>query len=105
MERIHLDTQLIMHRDFALRNKNGDEMCHHVGCRKHTRLISKYNGLFCKAHVKDLDEIRTELDRAKRTHDRHKEDVGRQREIEFRKLHEKGHMYWKLKLERHLESL
>lgn len=94
---------LFMPPSFDVYNRNGAEMCHRVGCRKHTKLTRKYNGLFCKAHVTELDGIREGLRIAKKTNDLAEEDVYRQLEIECRKLHDKGHMYWKLKLERRLE--
>ena len=35
-------------------NENGALLCHAVGCRKHTKLIEIYRGLFCNIHAKAL---------------------------------------------------
>ena len=80
-------------------NRNGAELCHAVGCRKHKTLISCFRGRFCPHHAAVLRLIREELSEAKRTRDVVAENAARQREIEFRKFADSGHMAWKLKIE------
>lgn len=46
-------------------NKNGDPLCHAFGCRKHTRLIHIYGGLFCPNHVIELSKIRGKINQCK----------------------------------------
>ena len=87
---------------YSLKNKNGDNMCQKVGCRKHKNLINIFNGLFCNEHTRELSEIRNKLLYSKVVGDRYLEDTTRQQEIGFRKLMEPGHMYYKLKVENEL---
>ena len=87
-----------------LRNMNGNILCHAVGCRKHTGLQLHRRGLFCHKHRLLLDEIRDNLQEAKRVGDLHNERLWRQEEIEFRKKAHAGHMFYQLCLE-NLENL
>lgn len=81
-------------------NRNGAELCHAVGCRKHKDLIDCFRGRFCKRHAAELCLIREKLNKAKRRGDAAEENDARQMEIEFRKFADKGHMAWKLMMER-----
>lgn len=40
-------------------NRNGTELCHYVGCRKHAHLIEIFGGKFCKIHRRAIREIRS----------------------------------------------
>jgi hypothetical protein len=98
MENIHLNphNSSKVHRF----NRNGDEMCHAFGCRKHKNLKNVFNGLFCSSHYRELSYIRTQLTFAKKLNFVEIENFWRQTEIEFRKFHDTGHMMYKLKIEK-----
>lgn len=83
-------------------NQNGDEMCHAFGCRKHKKLISIYQGLFCDTHSEYLSIIRNNLSKAKKLKIIECENFWRQQEIELRKFHDYGHMKYKLYIEKSL---
>lgn len=78
---------------YKLYNNEGYEMCHMVGCTKHTDLVSGYNGLFCLKHYDRLVVIRRNLNYCKRTNNRAGELVYRQQEFEFRKKIDPAHVY------------
>ncbi len=80
-------------------NKNGDEMCHVFGCRKHKYIKNIFNGKFCKKHKQELSLIRNNILLAKKSKNIEIENFWRQEEIIFRKFHDPGHMYYKLKVE------
>jgi hypothetical protein len=45
-------------------NRNGDEMCHYVGCRKHVQLVYAHGGLFCHPHqqlIATLNNLKKQL--------------------------------------------
>jgi hypothetical protein len=80
-------------------NKNGAELCHAFKCRKHTKLISAFRGLFCPSHYEELSIIRKELNNAKLINNKYKEIEYRQKEFLLRKFLDKGHMKFMFKLE------
>lgn len=80
---------------YDLQNKKGDPLCHAVGCRKHVSLNECFGGLFCNKHRRELGAIRNNLNWAKRVGDLEAENRYRQQEIEFRKIMESGHMWYK----------
>jgi len=80
-------------------NKNGDEMCHTFGCRKHKKLKYVFKGMFCHEHSKKLETIRNNIILAKKEYDIVSEDEWRQEELLFRKFQDKGHMIFKNRVE------
>lgn len=84
-------------------NRNGDEMCHAFGCRKHKKLKYIFLGKFCKLHVNMLKKIRDGLYYSKKSENIELENYWRQKEIEFRKFHDPGHMLFKLTIEQSLD--
>lgn len=80
-------------------NRNGAEICHAVGCRRHKRLREKFRGRFCDRHIAMLEDIRAEIIEAKTSGDVFREVRARYQEALFRKTMEPGHMSWLLKLE------
>lgn len=85
-------------------NKNGAELCHAYSCRKHTKLVNAFRGLFCKNHYEELVIIRNELNDAKVTNNKIKEVEFRQKEFLMRKFLDHGHMKFMYKVELHVES-
>lgn len=85
-------------------NKNGAELCHAYSCRKHTKLISAFRGLFCKIHYKELEIIRNELNDAKLMNNKIKEVEFRQKEFLMRKFLDYGHMKFMYKVESDVEN-
>lgn len=77
---------------FDKTNKNGALLCHAVGCRKHTKLISRYKGQFCKIHIVEMDKIRNNLAVAKKYKKTSLEITMRKQEIEIRKFADNGHI-------------
>lgn len=80
-------------------NKNGAELCHAYNCRKHTKLITAFRGIFCNIHYNELSIIRNELNDAKITNNKIKEIEFRQKEFLMRKFLDNGHMKFMYKLE------
>lgn len=80
-------------------NKNGAPICHHFGCRKHTKLIYANNGLFCQKHYIELQYLR---DNIKHANDKNTEVYFREEEMLFRKRFDSGHVYYINKLNREL---
>lgn len=39
-------------------NKNNDELCHWINCRKHVKLTESFGGKFCSKHMTLMHEIR-----------------------------------------------
>lgn len=85
-------------------NQNGYEMCHAFGCRKHKKLISVYQGLFCETHYGYLSIIRNNLSKAKKLKIIECENFWLQQEIEFRKFYDDNHMKYKLYVENIVEK-
>lgn len=94
--------KITLNMQYDIVNRNGDEVCHAVKCRKHTKLNIAYNGKFCKYHLSVLTSIRESLIYSKKTKNIYLENYYRQREIELRKFPEKNHMKYKVKLEDYL---
>jgi hypothetical protein len=42
---------------YDLKNIHGALICQHIGCRKHTKLLYKYDGLFCNIHKTLIQEL------------------------------------------------
>jgi hypothetical protein len=85
-------------------NKNGAELCHAYKCRKHTKLVNAFRGLFCKNHYEELVIIRNELNNAKLTNNKIKEVEFRQKEFLMRKFLDCGHMKFMYKVESYVEN-
>lgn len=85
-------------------NKNGAELCHAYSCRKHTKLVNAFRGLFCKYHYEELTIIRNELNDAKSMNNKIKEVEFRQKEFLMRKFLDHGHMKFMYKVELHVEN-
>lgn len=83
---------------YQLYNKNGAQMCHHVGCRKHKRLHYAHGGLFCFKHVNELHSIRDLLVQSKTDKNVYMQIVYRQEELKFRKFFHNGHCKYLLEL-------
>ncbi|KAJ3038070.1 hypothetical protein HDV00_001030 [Rhizophlyctis rosea] len=81
-----------------LTNIHGAPLCHAIGCRKHKKIQPHRKGLFCPKHQRELDEIRQYIEAAKVLGDIATERVWRQKEIDFRKMMDEGHLEW----QRHL---
>ncbi len=62
-------------------------MCHAFGCRKHTKLVPRFRGLFCPKHVAELQSIRVKI---KSSNDELKY---RTEEMLFRKFFDEGHVH------------
>lgn len=80
-------------------NRNGSELCHAYGCRKHIKLINAFRGMFCNGHYEELLIIRNELNNAKISNNKKKEVEFRQKEFLMRKFLDNGHMKFMYKLE------
>lgn len=81
-----------------LHNKNGSELCHWIGCRKHKRLYQGFRGKFCKRHLDELTKLRQEL---KESDVVIRDEIDlRYKEALWRKRMDKGHMYYILALEK-----
>ena len=78
-----------------LYNKNGDEMCHAFGCRKHTKLNTVYRGLFCPKHAGELRLIRRKIKFATSTEE---EIKYRTEEMLFRKRFDESYVAYINKL-------
>lgn len=85
-------------KDYELYNKNGDAMCHVVGCRKHKELYTIYNGLFCREHVPIIQDLRRRIKPHKGGRD---EARARLTEVYIRKDIDEQHIFYAEKLARH----
>lgn len=91
---------------YDLLNRNGTPLCHAIKCRKHTKLIWAYGGLFCHKHLVQISLIRQRI-----FHDissiaqLSKEIEARTEEALFRKVMEPGHMIYLRTLEKIFEKL
>ena len=95
-----LNFDLALPSSQSVHTQDGNPICHARGCRKRaSSLRAAHRGFFCNLHKRMLSEIRQELQRAKDCGDIHAEALARQREIEFRKQADAGHMWWQLKIE------
>ena len=83
---------MVKQRDLELFNKSGDELCHAITCRKHKKLIEKFNGKFCPYHIKLLEQIRTKLKKFAENGNIHEEMIERRKEVLFRKKQDPGHI-------------
>lgn len=86
-----------------LYNMNGAPLCHGFGCRKHTKLTKRYNGLFCPGHLREMDEIRSKITHYKHIDTKTTEDIQsemcyREQEFRLRKRMDSGHMHHHFKL-------
>jgi hypothetical protein len=82
-------------KDYELYNKNGDVMCHIVGCRKHKELYTAHNGLFCREHVPIVQELRLRIKPHGGGRD---EAIARLTEIAVRKDVDERHIFYAEKL-------
>jgi hypothetical protein len=80
-------------------NRNGEEICHFIKCRKHKSLNKAYNGKFCKYHTEVIRSIRCSLYHSIKIKNIHLEQYFRQQEIEVRKFLSPGHLYYQARLE------
>lgn len=71
-----------------LYNKNGDTICHVVGCRRHTRLKYQFRGWFCSTHLRMIQYIRSHL------HVGENEVYWRNLEIYLRKIPDSKHIHY-----------
>jgi hypothetical protein len=85
-------------KDYELYNKNGDAMCHVVGCRKHKELYTAHNGLFCRDHINIVQELRRRIIPHRGDRD---EAIARLTEIYLRKDIDERHIFYAEKLASH----
>lgn len=77
---------------YDVTNQHGASLCHAVGCRKHSKLIYAFNGLFCRKHYDQLYEIRNSIKSQYNTLE--SEIYFRTEEMLFRKTLDAGHVYY-----------
>ena len=75
-------------------NIHGARLCECVGCRKHKRLQYIHGGFFCAKHAAELEDIRRLLVHGKVSGDCFIEYVYRQKELDFRKQIDFGHLHY-----------
>lgn len=80
-------------------NKNGVPLCHAFGCRRHVRLVQCFGEIFCKKHARELEEIRQFKTKEVGISD---EIAARTKEMLFRKTFDANHVYYLIKLEKHI---
>jgi hypothetical protein len=91
---------------YDLVNKDGDALCHAVSCRKHKKLTHSHGGLFCKDHLKKIDEIRERILHKTSTEEQLKAEVAARRdEALFRKFMDPAHMDYLYRLEMILKEI
>jgi len=90
---------MVKPRDLSSHNKNGVELCHAIGCRKHKKLYDAYRGKWCKYHYDKLTEIRAQLKVFAKNGNIHEEMIKRREEDQFRKTPDPKHLHYLKMLE------
>lgn len=83
-----------------LYNRNGAEMCHAIGCRKHKRLVEVHRGKFCAFHADKLTKIREQMKNFAKNGNIEDEMIKRREEQQMRKVPDYNHEYYIKVLER-----
>lgn len=73
---------------YDLYNKNGNIICHVIGCRRHAGLKYKFRGWFCSFHLDMMTYIRSHL------HVGNNEVYWRHLEIYLRKIPDFKHIHY-----------
>lgn len=73
---------------YDLYNRNGDTICHIIGCRRHVGLKYQFRGWFCSSHLYMMQYIRSYL------HKGNNEVYWIHLEIYLRKIPDSKHIHY-----------